>query len=177
MTGEWLLPGATRDRQTITAEWNPANLTLIDGVRLREVRNVPKANGHLTEIYRRDWALDDAPVDQIFQVVLVPGGISAWHAHGETIDRLFVIEGTARVVLYDAREGSPTRGLVNEFKLSALRPALVVIPPRVWHGVQNIGHEYARMLNVVDRAYDYSEPDHWRVPEDCPGIPYAFARA
>lgn len=177
MTQDWLLPGAVRDPQTITAEWNPTGLRLIDGVRLREVRNVPKGNGYLTEVYRRDWAVDDRPVDQIFQVAIVPGGISAWHAHGHTVDRLFVLEGLARIVLYDARPGSPTCGLVNELKLGALRPALVVIPPRVWHGVQNIGGEPARVLNVVDRAYDYSDPDHWRVAEDCPSIPYRFVRA
>lgn len=175
MNDSWLLPGASRDRQTITAEWNPKDLRLIDGVRIREVRHVPKSNGHLTELYRADWAVDSAPVDQVFEVVLLEGGISAWHAHAHTLDRLFVVTGLVRIALYDGRPDSPTRGLVNDFRFGEVRPALVVIPPRVWHGIQNIGQRPARILNLVDRAYDYASPDHWRVPQDSPAIPFAFS--
>lgn len=175
MNQEWLLPGAARDAQTITSEWHASALCLIDGVQVREVRNVPKATGHLTEVYRRDWGLDTAPIEQVFQVVLLPGRVSAWHAHGETLDRLFPVEGLVRLVLYDARSDSPTRGLVNEFKLGEHRPGLIVVPPRVWHGVQNIGATPARILNLVDRAYVYEAPDHWRVPPDAPDIPYRFS--
>jgi dTDP-4-dehydrorhamnose 3,5-epimerase len=175
MNQEWLLPGAVRDPQSITSQWNPSSLRLIEGVQLREVRNVPKASGYLTEVYRRDWDIDTEPVDQVFQVVLLPGRISAWHAHERTLDRLFAIEGLVRIVLFDARSGSPTKGLLNEFRFGEHRPALVAVPPRVWHGVQNIGDRPARLLNVVDRAYDYEAPDHWRLPADSPEIPYRFA--
>ena len=107
---------------------------------------------------------------------LVPGGISAWHAHEHTTDRLFVTAGLVRMVFYDNREGSPTRGLVTELKFGEHRPALVVVPPRVWHGLQNIGSDTARILNLVDRAYDYAAPDHWRVPADSPAVPFVFPR-
>jgi len=32
------------------------------------------------------------------------------------------------VVLYDSRTGSPTHGLINEFRFGALRPVLIVVP-------------------------------------------------
>jgi len=173
-TATWLLEGASKDAQSITADWEPANLRLIDGVVLRPVRHVPKANGSLVEIYRRDWRVDALEVDQVFQVRLNPGGISAWHAHETTTDRLFVIDGLVRIALYDGRPGSPTVGLVNEFKLGTLQPALLVVPPKVWHGVQNIGPAPAAILNLVDSAYEYSNPDHWRVPHDTDAIPFAW---
>lgn len=170
----WLLPGAVKDAQTITAQWTPAAMRLIDGVRIREVLHVPKQSGHLTEIYRADWALDAMPVGQVFQVTLNPGAISAWHAHAETTDRIFVNSGIMRIALYDAREGSPTRGLVNEFRFGVLRPALVVIPPRVWHGIQNVAATPSSVINIVDRAYDYEDPDHWRFPEESEEIPFSW---
>jgi dTDP-4-dehydrorhamnose 3,5-epimerase len=173
--GSWLLEGAARDAQTITARWTPARLTLIDGVEIVEVRNVPKAQGQLTEVFRQDWTTAPLTVDQVFQVVMNPGGLSAWHAHELTTDRLFVTHGLVRIALYDGREDSATRGLVNEFKFGAIRPALVTIPPRVWHGVQNIGTGPAAVLNLVDRAYDYERPDHWRVPHDSPEIPFRWS--
>lgn len=174
MRDEWMLPGAVQDTQTVTAEWNPLGQTLIDGVRIREVRHVPKASGRLTEIYRRDWLTDAEAVDQVFQVVLQPGRITAWHAHERTLDRLFACEGSARIVLYDPRPGSPTRGLINQFMFGEHRPALVVIPPRVWHGLQNVGTTPLHVLNLVDRAYDYAAPDHWRIPADSPHVPFTF---
>jgi dTDP-4-dehydrorhamnose 3,5-epimerase len=168
-----MIDGATRDRQSITADWVPLQ-EAIEGVKVCEVRNVPKENGVLTEVFRRDWELDEAPVDQVFQVTLFPGGVSAWHAHQVTTDRLFVNRGQMKIVLYDARPGSPTHGRVNEFRFGAVRPALVVIPPGVWHGVQNLGAEVGSVLNLVDRAYRYEDPDHWRLPLDTPKIPYTF---
>jgi dTDP-4-dehydrorhamnose 3,5-epimerase len=170
----WRLAGATRDGQTITPTWAPAGLTLIAGVTVREVANVPGRQGHLTEIFRTDWFPGGAAVDQIFQVVLRAGAISAWHAHERTTDRIFITDGLVRIGLYDAREGSRTYGLVNDFTFGTVRPALVVVPPRVWHGVQNLAQTSSTVLNVVDRAYDYVAPDHWRAPKDSPEIPFAW---
>jgi dTDP-4-dehydrorhamnose 3,5-epimerase len=110
----------------------------------------------------------------VFQVVLDPGAVSAWHAHATTIDRLFVSTGLMRIVLYDARESSPTFGVLNEFRFGTIRPALVIVPPRVWHGVQNVALAASVVLNLVDRAYDYEDPDHWRVPNGTPEIPFVF---
>lgn len=172
---EWLLRGAAKDSQTITARWSPASMRLIDGVSVHEVLNVPKNHGYLTEVFRTDWLRGmNVTVDQVFQVCLNPGGISAWHAHEQTTDRLFVSLGLVRIVLYDAREDSPTRGLLNEFRFGTVRPALVCIPPRVWHGVQNVAATDSTVLNLVDRAYQYDDPDHWRIPIDSPEIPFTF---
>jgi dTDP-4-dehydrorhamnose 3,5-epimerase len=174
-TCTWLLDGATRDTQTTDADWNLVARRLIDGVLVRDVRNVPKSNGLLTEVFRRDWFADEAPVDQVFQAIVEAHGVSAWHAHEHGIDRLFVNEGQMRIVLFDAREGSPTFGLTNEIIAGLHRPALVVVPPKVWHGVQNLLSRPSAILNLPDRAYDYDAPDHWRLPSNTDRIPYRFA--
>jgi dTDP-4-dehydrorhamnose 3,5-epimerase-like enzyme len=41
-------------------------------------------------------------------------GVSAWHTHEFTADRLFVNMGRIKVVLYDDRADSPTYGLKNQ---------------------------------------------------------------
>lgn len=170
----WLIEGAVKDRQTVTASWTPSDQRLIDGVTVREIANVPKQNGYLTEIFRLDWGVDTLEIDQVFQTVLNAGAVSAWHAHETTTDRLFVSFGLIRIALYDARDDSPTRGQVNEFRFGTVRPALIVVPPHVWHGVENISAESSALLNLVDRAYDYDDPDHWRLPPDDPAIPFRF---
>jgi dTDP-4-dehydrorhamnose 3,5-epimerase len=167
----WRPKDSTRDTATVGADWQP-RASLIEGVVLREVRNVPQRSGLLTELFRRDWL--DGEADQVFQVLLPAGALSAWHAHEAVTDRLFVSYGSLKIVLYDDREGSPTHGLVNEILCSLYRPRLILVPPKVWHGVQNASKEPAMIVNVPDRAYDYDQPDHWRRPPDTDLIPYRF---
>ena len=174
---DWALEGMRRDTQSITRDWQFVNQRVIDGVQLKQVGVVMTGYGVLTEVYRKDWMLDGGGVDQVFQSCLEPGAISGWHAHAETTDRLFVATGRMRIVLYDSRRASPTFKLLNEFRAGEGRPTLVVIPPRVWHAVENIGSAPALLINAVDQAYRYEAPDHYRLPLDTDQIPYRFRHA
>lgn len=78
------------------------------------------------------------------------------------------------MVLYDDREGSPTRGHVDVFHLSPMRPTLASIPPEVWHGVHVLSHDPDSFVNLFDRAYNYDDPYDWRLPPDTTEIPYQF---
>ena len=173
MNFEWPV-GAKKDCQSVTRDWDSVNRKLISGVLLKEVRNVPGNSGMLTEVFRQDWFAERIAVDQVFQVRFQPGTVSAWHAHAFTTDRLFVNSGMMLIVLYDGRRGSSTFGLINEFRCGLYRPSLAVIPPQVWHGVANTSCNTASLLNLVDQAYRYDDPDNWRLPQDTPEIPYRF---
>lgn len=166
-----VLPKAKKDQQSITSDWE-VKQPLIDGVLVKEVKHVPKNNGYLTEIWREEWGLDSLPVKQVFQVFVNPGGISAWHTHLTTTDRLFINHGLVKIVLYDARKNSSTYKRLNVFRFGTIRPALVIVPPGVWHGVENISDESSLILNLVDEPYQYEDPDHWRLPADTNEIPY-----
>ena len=166
---------STKNSQSVTSDWLLLQ-ELLDGVRVKEVKNVPKDNGILVEVFRRDWALDEQEVEQVFQVMLFSKAISAWHVHQYATDRIFINQGLIKVVLYDARQYSMTYGHINEFRFGSARPALVVIPPGVWHGVQNLSKDVSCLLNVVDKAYCYEDPDHWTLPVDTKAIPYCFTK-
>lgn len=172
---DWLLAGAVQDSQSITKDWQLSSQPLIDGVQIKGVRPVLTGYGHLTEVYRTEWLTARPGVEQIFASTLKPGAVSAWHAHATTTDRLFVVAGRIKVVIYDARRDSPSYGQLNEFRLGVQRPMLIIVPPKLWHGVQNDGDETAVLLNVVDHAYRYEAPDHWRLAADSGTVPYRFA--
>ncbi len=171
-TPDFLLDGK-RDAQSITRDWQLLREP-IAGVDVRETKNVLKDNGYLTEIWRDDWGLAPASVAQVFQALLEPRGISAWHVHAHATDRLFANHGRLKIVLYDARPDSASTGRVNVFHCGTARPMLITVPPGVWHGVQNVGAAPALLLNLPDRAYAYEAPDHWRLPHDTERIPYSF---
>ena len=141
------LLGSKRDAQSITRDWNLLR-DAIAGVDVREVKNVLKDNGYLTEIWREDWGLRPARVAQVFQALIEPRGISAWHVHADATDRLFATHGRLKIVLYDARPDSASAGRVNVFHCGTARPMLIVVPPGVWHGVHNIGAAPALLLNL-----------------------------
>jgi dTDP-4-dehydrorhamnose 3,5-epimerase len=169
---DWLLPGAVKDSQSITPSWEKLAARQIDGVIVKEVRHVPTAYGFLTELFRSDWDLGTCT--QAFQSRFQPGAVSAWHAHAVTCDRIFVNSGMLHIVLFDSRKTSQTYGVVSEFRLGDARPGLLIVPPYVWHGVHNDSSTEAMLINFVDHAYDYEDPDHWRLAVDSPEIPYRF---
>ena len=166
---------APKDPQLVTPDWNLVATREIDGVTAHEVKHVITGNGALVELLRAEWLGERAGVDQVILRSLDPGGVSAWHVHRATTDRLFCVSGRVHLVLYDARVGSPTHGVVAEHRLSPQRPTLVVVPPGVLHGVKALGSQPAMLINMVDQAYAYDDPDHWRLPEDAREIPYRFS--
>jgi dTDP-4-dehydrorhamnose 3,5-epimerase len=171
----WCLPGARQDKQSVTKDWESVQ-PLIEGVLMHKMRNVMKDNGYLTEIFREEWE-EGAEIKHIFQETLNPGEITAWHCHQNTTDRLFASLGSLKIVLYDARKESSTRGLLNVFRVGTAHPHLIVVPPGIWHGVMNIGPEISLIVNITDKVYEYESPDHWRLDEDTDQIPYSFRKS
>jgi dTDP-4-dehydrorhamnose 3,5-epimerase len=168
-----MLPGAKKDSQLITRDWHKLE-ELIEGVSLHEVLHVPRDHGVITELFRPEWDTGGLPVAQIYQSRLFQGALGAWSCHARNTDRLFVNSGHVKIVLYDARPDSKTSGKVNEFHTGDMRPSLLVIPPGIWHGLQNLGSSEALVLNFPTRAYDYEDPDHYRLPCDTSEIPYSW---
>jgi len=65
--------------------------------------------------------------------------------------------------------------MVNELNVGDARPTFLVLPPGVWHGLQNVGSTDALVLNFPTAAYKYDDPDHYRLPFDTTEIPYSWA--
>ena len=168
-----MLRGARKDGQLVTSDWHQVRKG-IDGVVVREVLHVPRDHGVITEMYRSEWDPTGLPVVHLYQSRLFPGAIGAWSCHARSVDRLFVNQGHLKLVLFDGREESATAGQIMELHVGDARPAFLVIPVGVWHGLQNLGSTDALMLNLPTLAYDYADPDHYRLPWDTPEIPYAW---
>lgn len=168
-----MLAGAQKDSQLVNNEWQRIDEG-IDGVVAREVLHVPRDHGVITETYRAEWDPTGLPVVHVYQSRLLPGAIGAWSCHTKTFDRLFCNQGHLKVVLFDGREESRTFGRVYELFVGDARPTFIVLPTGIWHGLQNLGTNDALVLNYPTRAYDYEDPDHWRLPYNTEQIPYTW---
>jgi dTDP-4-dehydrorhamnose 3,5-epimerase len=146
-------------RQSLTTGAGALRVAPIDGVRYRLARPVSHHHGHLTEVFRADWGLTDAPVVQVNATTTFPGRIRAWGIHRLTVDRLFAATGSLCIVCYDGRRGSLTFGCVNEFMLGERNQGLIVIPPGIYHGWKNVGADEATIVSMPSQLYDHDGPD------------------
>jgi dTDP-4-dehydrorhamnose 3,5-epimerase len=153
-------------RQSLVTAAGALRLNPIDGVQYRPARPVSHHHGHLTEVFRADWGLTEAPIVQVNLTTTFPGRIRAWGIHRLTVDRLFAAAGSLCIVCYDGRRGSPTFGCVNEFMLGERNQGLIVIPPGVYHGWKNIGADEATIVSMPSELYDHDGPDRWELPWD-----------
>ena len=148
---------------------------MIAGVVTRPLRVIPDERGFLMEILRGDDPLGQ-PFGQVYLTVAYPGVVQGWHYHKEQTDRMTVVHGMAKIVLYDMRADSPTRGELAEYFVGERNPLLLKIPPGVCHGMKCVGPEAAYMINVPDRPYDYERPDEYRLAPHGSEIPYDWSR-
>ncbi|MBE3588287.1 MAG: dTDP-4-dehydrorhamnose 3,5-epimerase family protein [Thermoanaerobacteraceae bacterium] len=148
-------------------------MQLIEGVVLKPLRLIPDDRGYLMEMLRSDWP-EFMKFGQAYITACYPGVIKAWHYHKLQWDHFVCVGGMARVVLYDPRENSPTKGLVNVFHLGYLNPCLLKIPPEVYHGFTAEGGQTALIVNFPTELYNYSRPDEYRLPHNDPSIPYSW---
>ena len=153
-------------RQSLVTAAGALRLDPIDGVRYRLARPVSHQHGHLTEVFRADWGLTEAPIVQVNLTTTFPGRIRAWGIHRLTVDRLFAATGAFCIVCYDGRRGSPTFGCVNELMLGERSQGLIVIPPGVYHGWKNIGADEATIVSMPSELYNHDGPDRWELPWD-----------
>lgn len=142
---------------------------MIDGVTLTPLRQIGDDRGKVMHMLRRD-----SPVfvdfGEIYFSTVHPGIVKGWHIHKRMVLNYAVPHGEVRVVLYDQRPESPTRGQVQEAVLSPEHYALLTIPPGVWSGFQGLGSETAILANCASLPHDPDEID--RLDPTDPSIPY-----
>lgn len=148
---------------------------MIDGVIEKPLKMICDERGRLMEILRNDDDVFDC-FGQVYITSAYPGVVKAWHYHKKQTDHFAVVRGMAKIVLYDAREDSPTRGEVNEFFAGDFRSVLVKIPPLVYHGYKCISEHECIVMNLPTELFDYKNPDEHRVAPDDPSIPYDWTR-
>ncbi len=148
---------------------------MIEGVQVKELNVIPDERGRLMEMLRSD---DDiySQFGQVYMTTAYPGVVKAWHYHKIQDDHFVVVKGMIKLVLYDDREGSKTRGKINEFFMGMHNPILVKIPRGIYHGFKSMGEEEAIVINVPTEPYNRETPDEYRIPADDESIPYDWSR-
>ena len=144
---------------------------MIEGVKTKKLRVIPDERGRLMEILRSDDEMF-SQFGQVYVTTTYPQVVKAWHYHKKQDDNIVATAGMLKLVLFDDREGSPTRGQVNEFFIGEHNPMLVHVPSDVYHGWKCISQTEAVVINTTTRPYDQEHPDEYRLPWDTDQVPY-----
>jgi dTDP-4-dehydrorhamnose 3,5-epimerase len=144
---------------------------VIEGVEIKQLTKHADERGYLMELLRCDDAIF-RKFGQAYVALNYPGVVRGWHYHKKQDDHFAVVKGMVKVALYDAREGSPTQGQVDEFFLGEQHSILLKIPVGVMHGYKTVGNEPSLLVNFPTEPYDPQEPDEYRLPWDTDQIPY-----
>jgi dTDP-4-dehydrorhamnose 3,5-epimerase len=144
---------------------------MINGVEIKQLKPFPDERGKVMELLRKD---DDIFQEfaQAYLTTAYPEVIKAWHYHKLQKDLFVCVKGMIKLVLYDSRKGSKTKGEINQFFLGEQNPILVKIPENVFHGFKAIGTGEAVVINFPTQTYNKDNPDEYRLPYNTKKIPY-----
>ena len=94
---------------------------------------------------------------QSYVSVAYPGVVKGWHLHQRMVLNYAVPHGSIKMVLYDDRDGSRTKGEVQEIFLGEQNHVLVQVPARVWNGFSGVSRPGENVIRLgVDTI---SSPD------------------
>ena len=146
-------------------------MQLIKGVRTKVLKVIPDERGRLFEMLRNDDALF-RKFGQVYCTTVNPGVVKGWHHHKKQFDNFVCVSGMIKLVAYDIRAMSPTKGLVSEFLIGLHNPLLVQIPPGVLHGFKGLSAPEAVVINVSTEPYHHARPDEYRIDPHQNDVPY-----
>ncbi|OGZ28580.1 MAG: dTDP-4-dehydrorhamnose 3,5-epimerase [Candidatus Nealsonbacteria bacterium RIFOXYC1_FULL_40_7] len=110
---------------------------------------------------------------EIYFSCVYPGIVKGWHLHKKMILNYAVPYGKIKLVLYDPRKESKTKGQFMEIFLDPDNYQLVTVPPGVWNGFRGLGTQMSIVANCASIPHDPAEIV--RIPSDDPGIGYDWS--
>ncbi len=129
---------------------------MIDGVQVIPLRRIPDERGTVYHMLKRTDP-HFSRFGEIYFSTIYPGVVKGWHLHKNMTLHYACIHGRVKLVIYDDREGSTTRGELIEVFLGPDHYALVVIPPGLWNGFKGMGNDAAIMADCTDIPHEEVE--------------------
>ena len=145
---------------------------MIEGVVVAPRRVIPDERGKVMHMLKAT----DPEFEQFGEVYFScvnPGVVKGWHLHSRMVIHYAVPVGMVKLVLFDEREGSKTKGEVQELFIGQDNHCLVKVPPGVWNGFKGIGVTPAVVCNCSNIPHDPGEIT--RLDPHTNHIPYRWA--
>ena len=84
--------------------------------------------------------------------------IKGWKYHKKMKQNFTVVYGSMKLVLFDDRKNSETKGKINEIFLNDTNNyCRVTIPEKIWYSFQSLSDESCLLLNIANIQHDPNE--------------------
>lgn len=128
---------------------------MIEGVRLTPLKQIFNPKGDVWHAMKKSDPGFAGFAEAYFSTIY-PGDVKPWKKHLRMTLNFVVPCGKIRIVIYDDRPSSATKGVFNEFVLSAENYGRLTIAPDLWVAFAGLG-EHNMMLNIANLEHDPGE--------------------
>ncbi len=124
----------------------------IEGVEVHPLRRIPDERGTIFHMLKTSdpWFRG---FGEIYFSTIYEGVVKGWHLHRDMTLNYACMHGRVKCVVYDDRDGSPSRGSLMEIYLGPDSYSLLVVPPGVWNGFKGMS-DLSIVANCCTHAHD-----------------------
>ena len=127
---------------------------MIEGVKITPKQQIKDDRGMVAHMLRCDDK-EHLQFGEIYFSYVKPKIVKGWHLHKEMTLNYVVVHGNIRLVLFDDRKKSKTRGETMEIELDAVNSySLVTVPPKIWNGFIGLGDSMSIVANCATIPHD-----------------------
>lgn len=145
---------------------------LISGVALRPQVRFDDERGSLFKVMKNDDPFFEK-FGEVYISVTKPGVIKAWKYQEKKSQNFLVPEGKVEVILFDDREGSETRKMVNRFILSSDEYQMLSFPHQIWYGFRTVSKSPSMIVNFATEPHRDEDAKTLSI-EEAHFIPFKF---
>lgn len=148
------------------------NKNYIEGVKLTNLKQIVDKRGAVFHIMRNDS--DSFSKFGEAYISKVNSGITkGWKFHYKMIQNFTVVFGKMKIVLFDNRTESKTKGFINEFILDDLANYYrLTIPKNIWYSFKSLNTDFTLLLNIADLVHDSLESKNLELNNET--VPYKW---
>ena len=129
---------------------------MIHDIKITPLKIITSEKGKVMHMLRKDSPVF-SQFGEVYFSTIYHNSIKGWHLHKEATLNYVCVKGEVKLVLFDDREGSPTKGEYQELILSPKNYFLVTIPPNIWNGFKGIDKSESIITNCLTLPHNEKE--------------------
>jgi dTDP-4-dehydrorhamnose 3,5-epimerase len=129
---------------------------MIHDVKITPLKIISDNRGKVMHMLRTDSQVFEK-FGEIYFSTIYHQSIKGWHLHKESVLNYVCIKGKVKLVLFDNRKESSTKGVYQELILSPEDYFLVTIPPNIWNGFKGLDEAESIIANCLTLPHDEKE--------------------
>ncbi|MEW5692817.1 MAG: dTDP-4-dehydrorhamnose 3,5-epimerase family protein [Candidatus Hydrogenedentota bacterium] len=129
---------------------------MITDVIIHPLKVIADSRGRVMHMLRADSSLFKQ-FGEIYFSVVYPGVIKGWKKHFFMTQHFAVPVGNIKLVIYDDRDDSKSKGKSQEIFIGENNYMIVRIPPMLWYSFGSTDDRFALIANCTDIVHDPKE--------------------